>query len=208
MKINIKVLFVLSLSVFFIMSSIYFTGAQEETVRAKIGIQIKSADRTMRAKSYDRLKKDDLLRIYVHPERTSHVYVIHTDLKNVTLLNNVQQKIQSSTLVMPSLQEFYQVDGESPTESFTIIISDGEVSEVSEALKDGSVSYKKWVRIEQRLFDENKIDLSQKSEKPFSISGTVRGVSRDGDMDPFVRKLQIFSGKSILVKRYEFKVKK
>jgi len=208
MKINIKVLFVLSLSVFFIMSSIYFTGAQEETVRAKIGIQIKSADRTMRAKSYDRLKKDDLLRIYVHPERTSHVYVIHTDLKNVTLLNNVQQKIQSSTLVMPSLQEFYQVDGESPTESFTIIISDGEVSEVSEALKDGSVSYKKWVRIEQRLFDENKIDLSQKSEKPFSISGTVRGVSRDGDMDPFVCKLQIFSGKSILVKRYEFKVKK
>ena len=208
MKVSIKVLFVLSLSVFFITSSIYFTGAQEETVRAKIGIQIKSGDRTMRAKSYDRLKKDDLLRIYVHPERTSHVYVIHSDLKNVTLLNNVQQKRQSSTLVMPSLQEFYQVDGESRTESFTIIISDGEVAEVSDAFKDGSASYKKWIRIEQRLFDENKIDLSQKTEKPFSISGTVRGVSGGGDADPFVSKLQIFSGKSILVKRYEFKVKK
>jgi hypothetical protein len=35
----------------------------------------------------------------------------------------------------------------------------------------------------------------------------VRGVG-DPEGDPFIKKLQIFSGKSMLVKRYEFKVQK
>ena len=198
----------LSLSVFLITCGIYPVGAQEEKVRAKIGIQIRSGDQIVRAKSQDRLKAGDLLRIYVHPEKTSHVYVIHTDLKETTLLNMVQQKTQSSTLVMPSLQEFYQVDGKSSKETFSIIISPKELSEVLEVLRTGNAPYPKWVEVEKVLLEKSKIDLSQKTEKPFSISGNVRGAVGVGDVDPFVSKLQIFSGRSILVKRYEFRVKK
>ena len=208
MRFNLKILFLLSLSVFLIIVSIYPGDAQEEKVRAKIGIQIKSGDHIMRAKSQDKLTAGDLIRIYVHPEKTSHVYVIHTDLKEATLLNMVQQKIQSSTLVMPSLQEFYQVDGKSPKETFTIIISPNELPEVLEFLGTGNAPYTRWVEVEKVLLEKSKIDLSQKTEKPFSISGNVRSAVGAGDVDPFVSKLQIFSGRSILVKRYEFRVKK
>jgi len=208
MRFKLKILFMLSLSVFLITGGIYIVDAQEEKVRAKISIQIRSGDHIVRAKSQDRLKAGDLIRIYVHPEKTSHVYVVHSDLKEATLLNVVQQKTQSSTLVMPSLQEFYQVDGKSPKETFTIIISPNELPEVLEVLRTGNVPYSKWVEVEKVLLEKSKIDLSQKTEKPFSISGNVRGAVGVGDVDPFVSKLQIFSGRSILVKRYEFRVKK
>ena len=208
MRIGLKIIFILSLGIFMITGSIYSVGAQEKKIRAKIGIQIRSGDQIRRAKSHDRLKADDLLRIYVHPEKNSHVYVVHTDFKEATLLNMVQQKIQISTLVMPSLQEFYQVDGESTKEAFTIIISPEGVAKVLEVFEKENVPYSRWVEVEKVLREESEIDLSQKTEKPFSISGNVRGVAGSGDVDPFVSKLQIFSGRSILLKRYEFRVKK
>jgi hypothetical protein len=180
---------------------------QERTVRAKVGIQIKSGDQSVRAKCRDRLKAGDMLRIYVHPEVSSYVYVVHSDQKNVTLLNMVAQRIQNSTLVLPSLQEFYQVDGQSPVETFTIICSPDEVKEVS-ALLTSEVSHDKWVSIAKALEKKGEIDLSQKAERPFAITGNVRGAGDVGAGDPFVKELQIFSGKAILVKQYEFTVKK
>jgi hypothetical protein len=207
MRQKLKMLFLLSLSVFLINGSISPVSAQEEKVRAKIGIQIKSGDQTKSAKSQDDLNVNDLIRIYVHPEETSYVYVIHTDLKEAALLNMVQQKSRSSTLVMPSLQEFYQVDGTSPEETFTIIISPKDLTEVTEVLKNGTAPYKRWIGVEESLIAKSKIDLSQKVEKPFAIAGNVRG-GANNDIDPFVNNLQIFSGKSLLVKKYEFRVKK
>jgi len=181
--------------------------SEERKVRAKIGILIKSNDQTMRAKSRDRLKAGDLLRIYVHPEVNSYIYVVHSDQKNVTLLNMVEQKIQSSTLVLPSLREFYQVDGQSPGETFTIICSPNEVKEVSPLL-DSPLSHEKWSSVEKELLKRGEIDLSQKAERPFALMGNVRGGGDNGGGDPFVKELQIFSGIDILVKQYEFTVKK
>jgi len=55
--------------------------AEESLVRAKIGVQIESNDKTFRAKSRDRLKAGDYIRIYVYPEKQAYVYVVHTDGK-------------------------------------------------------------------------------------------------------------------------------
>ena len=44
------------------------------------------------------------------------------------------------------------------------------------------------------------MDLPQKSEKPFAIAGNVRGAGDAAGGDTFVKDLQIFSGKSILLK--------
>ncbi len=181
--------------------------AQERNIRAKVGILIKSGDLMTRAKSKDRVKAGDLVRIYVHPEVSSYVYVIHTDQNEVTLLNMVEQKIQSSTLVLPSLQEFYQVDGKSPAETFTVVCSPEEVKEVS-ALLNSQISYEKWASIEKSLVKRGEVDLGQQTERPFAIAGNVRGAGPAGTGDSFVNELQIFSGKSILVKQYEFSVKK
>jgi hypothetical protein len=205
-------LFIKILSVVFLCVALIMTGAlpgfsQESTVRAKIGILVKSGDQTIRAKSRDRLKAGDLVRIYVHPEVSSYVYVVHRDQKTVTLLNMVEQRIQSSTLVLPSVQEYYQVDGQSPVETFTVICSPKEVKEIS-SLASSQMTHDRWVSLEKDLLKKGEIDLAQKSEKPFAIAGNVRGAGDAAGGDAFVRELQIFSGKSILVRQYEFSVKK
>jgi hypothetical protein len=143
----------------------------------------------------------------VHPEVSSYVYVVHRDQKTVTLLNMVQQRIQSSTMVLPSVQEYYQVDGQSPEETFTVICSPKELKELS-SLASSQMTLDRWVSLAKDLLKKGEIDLAQKSEKPFAIAGNVRGAGDAAGGDAFVRELQIFSGKSILVRQYEFSVKK
>lgn len=207
MKTLVRICFVLCICAALLTAGALPAVCQERMVRAKIGILVKSGDQVMRAKSRDRLKAGDLVRIYVHPEVSSYVYVVHTDQKRVTLLNMVEQKIQSSTLVLPSIQEFYQVDGESPVETFTIICSPDEVKEAS-ALLSTAMTYERWASVEKELLKRGDIDLSQKAERPFAIAGNVRGPGDAGGGDSFISELQIFSGKALLVRQYEFTVKK
>ncbi|MDP1989424.1 MAG: hypothetical protein Q8K00_00250 [Syntrophales bacterium] len=207
MRLFIKILSVVFMGVALITAGALPGFSQENTVRAKIGILVKSGDQIIRAKSRDRLKAGDLVRIYVHPEVSSYVYVVHRDQKTVTLLNMVEQRIQSSTLVLPSVQEYYQVDGQSPAETFTVICSPKEVKEIS-SLASSQMTHDRWVSLEKDLLKKGEIDLAQKSEKPFAIAGNVRGAGDAAGGDAFVRELQIFSGKSILVRQYEFSVKK
>ncbi|MBN1104459.1 MAG: hypothetical protein JXL84_13660 [Deltaproteobacteria bacterium] len=181
--------------------------AQEKTVRAKIGILVKSGDQILKAKAKDRIKAGDMVRIYVHPEVSSYVYVVHSDLKRVTLLNMVEQRIQSSTLVLPSVQEFYQVDGKSAMETFTVICSPNEVKAVS-ALVSAQMTGDRWDSLQRELAKKGEMELAEKSERPFAIAGNVRGAGDAAGADAFVKELQIFSGKSVLVKQYEFRVKK
>lgn len=180
----------------------------EGIVRAKIGIQVVSGDRADRAKSRDRIKAGDMLRIYVHPERGSYVYVVHSDQKTATLLNAVEQRIQGSTLVMPSLHQYYQVDGTSPVEIFTVVCSPKELTRVSEIMRHGQASQSEWAALAEELSAGSRIDLTQKSERPFAIAGNVRGLGGKSQApgDPFSESLQIFSGRSLLVKQYEFRV--
>lgn len=207
MKKNRKKFLTIGIILFLFTTSLPFAQGQENQVRAKIGILIKSGEKISRAKSRDRIAAGDLLRIYIHPENNSYVYVVHTDRKTVTALHMVDQNIKSATLVLPSLQTFYQVDGRSQAEAFTIVCSPRELKEVS-ALAHTQYSYEQWAQIENALIEKNKIDLSQQPEKPFTIAGNVRGGFGAGNGDPFVNKLQIFSGNELLVKKYEFKVKK
>jgi hypothetical protein len=92
-------------------------------VRAKAGIAIKSGKVTRQVKCRDDLKAGDALRIYVQTEESSYVYVVHSDGKTVALLNVLEQKVPSSTLVLPSVEEYYAVDGKTLVETFTIICS-------------------------------------------------------------------------------------
>ena len=180
----------------------------EERVRAKIGIQIRSGERVLRAKARDRLQAGDMLRIYVHPERSSYVYVIHSDGTTASLLNTVEQGIQSSTLVMPSLQEYYQVDGKSSTEFFTILCSPSALPEVAARFQNGQAPHVEWASVAETLSKRSRIQLTQQpgENKPFAIAGNVRGAGGGAIGDPFSNQLQIFSGEGLLVKQYTFRV--
>jgi hypothetical protein len=204
-------LFIKMLGVVFMVAALAAAGtlpglAQEKIVRAKLGIAIQSGKEIRPAKSSDSLKAGDSLRIYVHPEERSFVYVVHTDGKTVALLHMVEQRGQSSTLVLPSVQEFYAVDGKSKVETFTIICSPEEVKQIW-ALVNSQMTPELWDNLQRELLKKGELELVQKSEKPFAISGTVRGAGDGKDEDPFVKDLQIFSGKSMVVKQYEFRIK-
>jgi hypothetical protein len=203
-----RILFVVVACLFFITSSVFTQALAEETpLRAKIGIQIKSGDRITRAKSKERLKSGDLFRIYVHSEENCTIYIIHSDEKTVSLLNITEQKVQSTTLILPSAQAYYQVDGTSSVEKITIICSPGPLPELA-SIETNGLSYDKWVAIQGDLTGKSQIMSSQKNEKPFSIAGNVRGIADPTTGDAFVGRLQIYSGRGILVKNYDFKVKK
>ncbi|RMF86152.1 MAG: hypothetical protein D6736_15760 [Nitrospinota bacterium] len=180
----------------------------EELVRAKIGIQRKSGDRTIQAKARDRLKAGDLLRIYVLPKDDVYVYVVHTDRKRVTLLNQGQKVPQGASLVLPAPTEFYQIVGTQPQEIFTIICSPTELSELLTLFRSENPSYAQWASLEEDLLRKSRIDLGQQPEKPFAIAGNVRGLGNGEGIDPFLAQLRVYSGKSLLVRRYEFRVKK
>jgi hypothetical protein len=205
MKRSVGMISVVFIIIAFCMTGIQPVFAQAKIVRAKVGILIKSGDQTQRAKAKDRLKTGDSLRVYVQPEENFYVYVVHTDQKKVSLLSPKDRLNPGSLLVLPGQQEFYEVDGESPVDTFTIICSPDELKEIS-ALGSTEISYEKWAAIEKDLVRKGDIDLGQKAEKPFPIAGNVRGAVDPNDR--FAADLQIYSGNTVLVKQYEFSVKK
>jgi len=208
MKFNIKNLsMVTCISFIYILSSFSTAFSEDNIVRAKIGIQIRSEGRYSMAKSRDRLKPGDLLRIYVHPEKASCIYIIYSDKKKATLLNVVEQKILNSTLVLPSVNEFYEIDGNSPFEKFTIICSPKELSEIDDFINSDD-SYANWKILENELVKNSRISLTERSDTPFAIVGNVRGIEKTDIGGSFERNLNIFSGNLFIVKKYEFRVKK
>ncbi|MBF0468162.1 MAG: hypothetical protein HQK61_04645 [Desulfamplus sp.] len=203
----------------------------DNRVRAKIGIQIQPAQKSavssgqmtgkmVRARSKERLKAGDAVRLYVHTENSCYVYIIHTDGKSVNPLNITEQKIQSSTLILPSAQAFYEIDGQSNMEKFTIICSPEQLNELS-GMEKNNMSVSKWAAIENDLQAKSNALASEDDEDFFSIdgnvtsiAGNVRGItnsiknSSGANDDPFLKQLQVFSGKGLVIKSYEFQIKK
>ncbi len=222
----VKILFVtmsfVMLSIFIELSSspTLLYASDNNKIRAKIGIQISSADRIVRAKSKEILKAGDAVRLYVHSEASCYVYIIHTDGRDVTLLNITEQKIQSSTLIMPSAQAFYEIDGQSSVERFTIICSPEKIQELS-VMENRSIAHSEWIALENQLHNRSTILNADDEDEPFlangnvaSIAGNVRGItnsiknSSGANDDPFLKELQIFSGKGLVIKTYQFQIKK
>ena len=191
-------------------------------VRAKIGVQI-SGDRIIRAKSKEILKVGDAVRLYVHSEASCYVYIVHTDGKNVNLLNITEQKIQSSTLILPSAEAFYEIDGQSDMEKFTIICTPQPIEQLA-GMEKRTLTCLEWSALESELQKKSAILDSEDEESPFTINGSVaaiagnvRGVtntistiknSSGANDDPFLKELQIFSGKNLVIKTYQFKIQK
>ena len=181
--------------------------AAQERVRAKVGIQVHSGERSAPAKATETVKAGDFFRVYVVPEDDAYVYVVRNDGKTLTLLNaqDTQTQVRKGALViLPAPEKSYQINGTSDTESITVICSLTEIREVTTLFHTANVSQKNWTALEKELMEKSKIDLTQKAGKPFQIVGNVRGIY---DKE-FVDTLQIFSGKTYVVKKYDLQVQK
>lgn len=203
---RIRVIGIICLCIFFLGSVAISADEDQKIVRAKIGIQIRSGDEVSRAAAHERVKVGDRLRIYVIPEPDpAYIYVMHTDQKTVVRLNKKveQHEIPKDFILkLPSKEDFYQIDGESPLEYVTVICSPDQLTELENLLKTENLSYEKWLEIEQQLIEQSQIDLRDQVSKSWIIAGAIK------DPDPFLKELQIFSGKSLVVRKYEFRVKK
>ena len=207
MKRLILGLFVIPICFFILLTRLDTVFCDDIYIRAKIGIEISSSGKNKLAKSRDRLKPGDLLRIYVHAEKASYIYIVYSDRKKISLLSMTEQNILSSSLLLPSVNEYYEIDGKSNFERFTIICSPKEINEIPQFFNSNPL-FKEWESLEQTLDEKSRIQLSDKSDIPFAIAGNVRGgISFDQSSSP-IKKLKIFTGNYMVVKKYEFQVSK
>ena len=141
----------------------------QDRVRAKVGIQVRSGDRTAPAKATEMVKTGDSLRIYVVPENDAYVYVVHNDGKTLALLNaqNATTKVTKGVLVaLPTPEQFYQIDGGSDKESITVLCSPTELREVASlfsaphaatARASASLAAGRYISLRGRLLCEEEI---------------------------------------------------
>ncbi|MCF8242898.1 MAG: DUF4384 domain-containing protein [Melioribacteraceae bacterium] len=179
----------------------------EVKVKSKIGIMLKSGDSFTRLKTNDRLVAGDQIRIFVQPLSAAYTYVIFSDDKEAALLNanDFAKEVKANDIIiLPSEEEFYAFDDKSESAKISVICIPERMKEL-EALfsESGSASLDKWTSFESILEEEVKSDISDKTDKPFTMAGNVRGVN-----DSFHNKLQLFTGDKLVLKKYAVEIKK
>lgn len=207
MKISSRhIIFKLLLITVFLLGS-FLNAAGQELVRAKLGMEILTGDTSRLAKSRDRLKAGNQLRLYIMPESDSYVYVINSDKKNAVLLNpqTDRQKFSKGTLeVFPSTASLYEPGSSGRQEIFTVVCSVQPLAEITDLFSAGVIPYGDWTSLEKKLVEKSNISLGEKLDKPFAMAGTVR----DAGTLKTEKELMVFSGKNLLVKSFNFEIKK
>jgi hypothetical protein len=201
----LRILSILSL-VFLVILGTAAVSVTQPKVSARIGIQIQANGRMTPAKGQNEVKVGDGLRLYVVPAEDAYIYVIRTDQKVARLLTPEPDKTPAKTaMILPNQGQFYNIDGSSDVESFTILCSPTELKEVQELRGSPTFPYQKWAAVEQVLIENSRIDLTENVDKPFSIAGVVRHLTSD---QKFLQNLPMMSGNTLVVKTYDFTVKK
>ena len=209
-------------------NSLFFIDSQANAeslklFRATIGIKIhyctaSKSDRLLlcknstnwqnrKAKVNDRLRSGDQLTVYVKPEENSFVYLINSNSKTASLINlgSNQNNVSAHSLrVFPSDKEGYEVDGNEDVELFSIICSSKKLPRINQLFSGGAVAVEKWRTLENIFIEDNQIITPSKPEEQLQFGGSLRSP----DSNPFIKTLSISSGKALIVRRYQFDVKK
>lgn len=80
-----------------------------------------------------------------------------------------------------------------------------ELKDISVLFGSTETSYSAWTPLESELIKKSKIDLNEQPESPIPLAGSVRAPN---SRYRFLDTIPILSGKALVVKRYEFRVKK
>ncbi len=189
-------------------------------IQAKIGIKLLVGGKIRRAKAVEkRLKAGDGFQIYVQPKfDTAYIYIVYSDQNTVMRLNTSEQTTikERGQIKIParenlgkeqtqnkSVEELvYEFDGNSSKEYVTIICSPVKISEIDKFFDAPEITYDKWRALEKEFIEKSQIELEETVDAPLSIAGGLRGI------DPFWGYLPLFSGKSLVIKKYEFSIKK
>lgn len=200
---TIRSFFILSLVLAMLVPS--FAGASN-WVRAKIGVLILNDDQSRLAKTTDSLAPGTKMQIHVIPEKNCYLYLINSDGQKATWLNygdDQKQVTQGEEKIYPSKFSLYEQKGGNDMESFTVICSPQKLTAMTQLFSTRSVSISQWRALENKWIKDSKIPLGETLSKPFGIAGSVRAATTEAS-----QKFKVYSGNSMLVKKYEFHVKK
>ena len=180
----------------------------QQLVHAKVAIQVVSNGKVTTARSKDKLAKGDKLRLYIEPQEEMFLYVVHTDQNATGLLakTNTSATAASELVVLPSESEYYEIDGNSSFEQITIICAKKRQSKIESLFSENAPSLAAWQETELALLQQYQIDLNESTDKPFGIAGNVRNLGDESSS--IIEQMIMYSGKSTVIKRYEFRVKK
>ena len=180
----------------------------QQLVHAKVAIQVVSNGKVTTARSKDKLAKGDKLRLYIEPQEEMFLYVVHTDQNATGLLakTNTSATAASELVVLPSESEYYEIDGNSSFEQITIIFAKKRQPKIEALFSENAPSLAAWQETELALLQQYQIDLNESTDKPFGIAGNVRNLGDESSS--IIEQMIMYSGKSMVIKRYEFRVKK
>jgi hypothetical protein len=162
-----------------------------------------------KAKVNDRLRSGDQLSVYVKPEEKSFVYLVNSNAKTaslITLGDNQNNVLAHSLRTFPSIKKGkkrgYKVDGNEDIELFSIICSLKKLPRINQLFSGGAVAVEKWRSLEKIFIDDNQTITPSKPQEQLQFGGSLRSP------DSFIKTLSISSGKALIVRRYQFDVKK
>ncbi|MCF8721121.1 hypothetical protein [Nitrospina gracilis] len=177
--------------------------SDDDRVRAKIAIEIRSDDDSFWARARDNITAQDKLRIVVIPRSDLHVYVIYSNYEKAQLL--LHEKVPGeSVLKLPAGDNFFQVDGSKPQEAFWVVCSPAPLEDMEKGFSGRQASHDQWEKLAAGLYEKGGMDIAEKMKKPISMAGAVR--SMDMSEDQLKEDLLTFTGQTVLIKRFVFDV--
>ena len=197
---------VLMLFVPFIFPSMAGSG---EIVKAKVGVEIiqkgNGTNSKRKARAINDLKKDDMLTVVVKPEQDSFVYIINSNEQDSVLLNpdpKGQRVKKAQKRVFPNVGQLYKLETTRNKELLIVIVSPDENEQIKSLFASETVSKKEWKTLESELIQSSSLLSDDRSEERKKFGGTVRGSGST------VIKHRTAAGKGLIVKKYQFNVKK
>lgn len=191
------------------LSAVESKDQEANIVRAKVGVQVVSKERTFSARGRQRLDPGDLIRLYIHTERACYIYVVHTSQLGASLLNMTEPKLQTTTLILPSIKTYYQIDGSHERETFTVVCALKQIPEL-EAMEHQPLDYATWQRLQTRLEEQSRLIIAD-DITTIAIGGNVRGTDLPASQEQltagaFLHRVPVSSGDGLLLRSYEFQI--
>ncbi len=178
---------------------------QKDLVRGKLGIFVKTSDAEYRAKKKNVIVPGTCLRIFLFPENQSFIYVFHNDGEKVDALPSSGAAISRDSLILPASDTFYEIGETEKTAAFILIISSESLPEL-DSISNG-YPLKEWKQLQKKLMEKSRVLDNSGQAGPFSLAGNVRGEA-DSPNASFIEELPVSSGKKLIIRTYDFKVKK
>ena len=177
----------------------------QDLVRGKLGVFVKTKEKEYRARKKNIIPPETSLRIFIFPEKNTFIYAFHSDGKDVEPLHPNEKIVSRDSLILPAADTFYEIGAADKTAMFTLIVSLEAIPELNSISK--GLSLKKWKKIEKNLIQKSRILDNSDQKLPFSLAGNVRGDADSTNAD-FLEALPVSSGKNLIIRTYDFQIKK